>query len=205
MHKAVQSAALIANDAFGKMQHFMAPYILQAQSFADNHAAPAMHRVQPLMQQAQARIQKGFQHSTASIDASLHGLQPWKVAAVTAVVVLLTLWALTWLQAAFAEVRETGMDNVLCCVLLLTAHGPALADLRTLFCCLSLAGCSSKLSAPCNAGFVQSLIDFLKTLPGIRGLVEREHTKMMVQISKPPPSYRWHMLYLQGKMLWMWR
>ncbi|CAK0780190.1 hypothetical protein CVIRNUC_004963 [Coccomyxa viridis] len=138
VHRAVQSATPIVNDALGKMQHFMAPYILQARSFADNHAAPAMHRVQPFMQQVQARIQKGFQHSTASIDASLHGLQPWQVAAVTAVVVLLTLWALTWLQAAFAEVRETG--------------------------------------------FVQSLIDFLKTLPGIRGLVKREHTKMMVKL-----------------------
>ena len=30
------------------------------------------------------------------------------------------------------------------------------------------------------AGYVQSIIDFLKTLPGIRGLVEREHSKMMV-------------------------
>ena len=40
---------------------------------------------------------------------------------------------------------------------------------------------------------LQSLIDFLKTLPGIRGLVKREHTKMMVQISRPPPSCRWHM------------
>ena len=36
-------------------------------------------------------------------------------------------------------------------------------------------------SAMCRcAGYVQSIIDFLKTLPGIRGLVEREHSKMMV-------------------------
>ncbi len=35
-------------------------------------------------------------------------------------------------------------------------------------------------SRVCCAGYVQSIIDFLKTLPGIRGLVEREHSKMMV-------------------------
>ena len=81
------------------------------------------------MQQAQARIQKGFQHSTASIDASLHGLQPWQVAAVTAVVVLLTLWALTWLQAAFAEVRETGMTMSIAMYFMMTARDLALADL----------------------------------------------------------------------------
>ena len=140
VHRAVQSATPIVNDALGKMQHFMAPYILQARSFADNHAAPAMHRVQPFMQQVQARIQKGFQHSTASIDASLHGLQPWQVAAVTAVVVLLTLWALTWLQAAFAEVRETGMTMSFAVRFMLTAHGLALTGLRTLSCRLRMAG-----------------------------------------------------------------
>ena len=140
MHRAVQSATPIVNDALGKMQHFMAPYILQARSFADNHAAPAMHRVQPFMQQVQARIQKGFQHSTASIDASLHGLQPWQIAAVTAVVVLLTLWALTWLQAAFAEVRETGMTLSFTVCFMLTAHGLALTGLRTLSCRLRMAG-----------------------------------------------------------------
>ena len=30
---------------------------------------------------------------------------------------------------------------------------------------------------------MQSIIDFLKTLPGIRGLVEREHSKMMVRLA----------------------
>ena len=38
-------------------------------------------------------------------------------------------------------------------------------------------------SLVCCAGYVQSIIDFLKTLPGIRGLVEREHSKMMVVFS----------------------
>ena len=31
-----------------------------------------------------------------------------------------------------------------------------------------------------TAGLVQSLLDFLKGLPGIRGIVKREHTKMLV-------------------------
>ena len=38
----------------------------------------------------------------------------------------------------------------------------------------------TKSSMCWSTGYVQSIIDFLKTLPGIRGLVEREHSKMMV-------------------------
>ena len=182
----------------------MAPYILQARSFADAHAAPAIHRIQPLMQQTQARIQEGFQHSTASIDASLHRFQPWQVAAVTAVVVLLTLWALTWLQAAFAEVRETGMKMALAMCFALTTHGLAPASHRLLV--LPEHGRAAHQSCVClgDAGFVQSLIDFLKTLPGIRGLVEREHTKMMVWLWKGTPSCKWRLLRLQGSLLLMW-
>ncbi len=54
------------------------------------HAPPVLRQIQPKLQHMQARIQGGFQHSTARIDASLHGLQPWQIAAVTAVVVLIT-------------------------------------------------------------------------------------------------------------------
>ena len=61
----------------------------------------------------QVRLQAGFQHSTARIDASLHGLQPWQIAAVTAVVVLMMMWGVTWLLSKFADVRETGKEHCL--------------------------------------------------------------------------------------------
>ncbi|CAL5221739.1 g3989 [Coccomyxa viridis] len=138
LQRAVQAASPHANDAMGKIQTFMALHLSQAQAFMDGHASPGLKQIQPKLQQMQARIQDGFQHSTARIDASLHGLQPWQIAAVTAVAVLITMWILSHLLSLFADVRETG--------------------------------------------YVQSIIDFLKTLPGIRGLVEREHSKMMVKL-----------------------
>ena len=35
-------------------------------------------------------------------------------------------------------------------------------------------------------GVVQSLLDFLKGLPGIKGIVDMEHAKMLVQPLVPP-------------------
>ena len=86
----------------------MAPHLSQAQAFMDSHASPGLKQIQPKLQHMQARLQEGFQHSTARIDASLHGLQPWQIAAVTAVAVLITMWILSHLLSIFADVRETG-------------------------------------------------------------------------------------------------
>ncbi len=96
------------------------------------------------------------------------------------------MWILSHLLSIFADVRETGRQHcqssflALCyaCVVAealkasqsVPAHEPPLHSFLV-----------SLRSAMCRcAGYVQSIIDFLKTLPGIRGLVEREHSKMMV-------------------------
>lgn len=110
LQRAVQAASPHANDAMGKIQTFMALHLSQAQAFMDGHASPGLKQIQPKLQQMQARIQDGFQHSTARIDASLHGLQPWQIAAVTAVAVLITMWILSHLLSLFADVRETGRE-----------------------------------------------------------------------------------------------
>ena len=115
------------NNAIGKIDHFLAPYASQARSLADTHATPAMQHIQPKLQQFRDRVQEGFQHSTASIDASLHGLQPWQIAAVAAAVMMLTMWALSWLMAKLADVRETGSA-----ILPLAAYFDALGSSQTL-------------------------------------------------------------------------
>ena len=109
---AVQAVTPHINDALGRVEHFLAPYISEARSFANGHAAPAFEAIQPKLQHIQARLQNAFQHSTASIDSCLNGLQPWQIAAVTAVSVLITMWVMSWLLAMYAELRETGRDIV---------------------------------------------------------------------------------------------
>ncbi len=108
LQRASQAASPHVNDAVGKIQKFMAPHLSQAQAFLDSHTSPGLKEIQPKLQHMQARLQEGFQHSTARIDASLHGLQPWQIAAVTAVVVLMMTWMLSHLLSLFADVRETG-------------------------------------------------------------------------------------------------
>ena len=109
LQRGVQAALPHVNEAISKIRHFVAPYVSQAEALMS--ASPVLKHLQSRMQHMQARIQGGFQHSTDSIDASLHGLQPWQVAATTAVVVVITMWILSHLLSLFADVRETGMQH----------------------------------------------------------------------------------------------
>ena len=105
---AVQAVTPHINDAIGRVEHFLAPYISEARSFANSRGAPAFEAIQPKLQHIQASIQAAFQHSTVRIDSCLNGLQPLQIAAVTAIFVLITMWVMSWLLAMYADLRETG-------------------------------------------------------------------------------------------------
>lgn len=176
LQTAVQAASPHMSNAISKLEMMLTPHVSQAQAFIDAHATPGLKQLQPKLQHMQARLQQGFQHSTARIDASLHGLQPWQIAAVTAVLVLIAMWALSRLGSILADVRETGKWPNSAPLSPWFRH--ASKPTQALLLLPDLA--PSKAALLWRAGYLQSIIDFLKTLPGIRGLVEREHSKMMV-------------------------
>ena len=109
LQSALHSAAPYVDDALGRMQHFVSPHVSQAKSFADRHVASTVQHIQPQMLYLHAKLQEGIQHSTARVDAGFQDLQPWQIAAVTAVLLLVSMWVLSRLLAIYAEVRETGM------------------------------------------------------------------------------------------------
>ena len=108
LQTAVQAASPHINNAIGKIETLLKTQVSQAQAFIEAHATPGLKQLQPKLQHMQARLQEGFQHSTARLDASLRGLQPWQIAAVTAVLVLIFMWVLSQLGSILADVRETG-------------------------------------------------------------------------------------------------
>ena len=135
------------------------------QPYAEEGSHTAAQLTQPLWQHAKPYLDS----STGRIDRALGHLLPWQIAALTAVNVLLMVWMLSGLAAAIADIREIG------------------APLCSSSCSLRTQGmhANRQLDDMSNtlAGLVQSLLDFLKGLPGVRGIVKREHTKMLVGIT----------------------
>jgi hypothetical protein len=109
LQSALNSALPYVDDVLGKIQHYAAPHVSRVQSFADRHIAPTVQRIQPQMQNLHVKLQEGIQHGTARVDTAFQGLQPWQIAAVTAVLLLVSMWVLSRLLSIYTEVRETGM------------------------------------------------------------------------------------------------
>lgn len=72
------------------------------------YAEEASHQAMLIAQLVLLHVQPQLGRAASRLNASLQGLLPWQIAAVTLLATLLTLWALSKALAVAADIREAG-------------------------------------------------------------------------------------------------
>ena len=123
----------------------------------------------------------------AWVDQRVGSYAPWQIAAGSIMATLVLLWVWRFITAFWADVREKGGRAAL-------SSQKYCSDPHTLqysACCMQTLGLQSvdawidfqrpsHLNLP-PAGVLQTIFDFLKSLPIIRGIVKKEMDKLIVR------------------------
>lgn len=141
------------------------------------HASAAWIQAQRWSDLILQHVSPHAESATAWIDVRLDGLLPWQIAAITALTVLFIVWFLHELIPALADLREAGNHMIL----------PSLFNVRfALFdhsAWRPFVKCTLKVFGTLT-GLLQSSFEVVKSLPGVKGIVRREHAKMLVSLLK---------------------